>query len=361
MTIVNADDMEEDEGKYAGAAEEGDEDIKWNTGHDSSLYTAQVPMPTADSAQISQCVKEAVQEHGKVDWVQISQQTAFPIRYCLEQNRYNEGKSRWKYDAATFRWSQAQVLLHFINEHYPAPTPIDFVAVSNFLWLYPADCIKMYELLRGQFDWGAAEIAKASRLSSEGWSNAQIARQLSPTMGGRRVRIALRQSRACLPEIKLPSEIDPVSVERVRELVDAGVSAEDPDIPLILEQARAALPGYDSRIVNRCTLAILSIYPQFASRRNYQLQRPNRAVATNISLQGSTPAISTLPTLSSGSPPQISSKWTTEETMLLIQYARATRTAKNWKYFSTTLGTKTPSQCINKYRALRRHGKATDL
>ncbi|KAJ2077670.1 hypothetical protein H4R24_004992 [Coemansia sp. RSA 988] len=363
MTIFSASDAEEDEstGKYAGPAEEGDEDINWDTGHGSPLHTAQVPMPTADSAQISQCIKDALQQNRKVDWMTISQQTGFPIRYCLEQNRYNEGKSRWDYDASTFRWSQAQVLLHFINEHYPAPTPIDFVAVSNFLWLYLADCIKMYELLRGQFEWGSAELALASRLSSEGWSNAQIARQLSPTMGGRRVRIALRQSRARLPEIKLPTEIDSDNVERVRRLVASGVSAEDPDVPLILEQARAALPGYDSRVVNRCTLAILSIYPQFASRRNYQLQRPNRVVSANISAQDATPAISVHPTLASGSPPQISSKWTIEETMLLIQYARATRTSKNWKYFSTTLGTKTPSQCINKYRALRRHGKAADL
>ncbi|PIA13481.1 hypothetical protein COEREDRAFT_83449 [Coemansia reversa NRRL 1564] len=365
INTANAGDVEEDEDikKVSSPGEEGDEDIKWDTGHGDPLPTAQVPMPTADSAQISLCVMETIQQHGKVEWTLISQLTRFSIRYCLEQNRYNEGKSRWNYNASTFQWSQAQILLRFINEHYPAPTPIDFMAVSNFLWVYPADCVKMYELLRGQFEWGSAELAIASRLSSEGWANAQIARQLSPTMGGRRVRIALRQSRARLPEIKLPSEIDSNNVERVRELVARGVSVEDPDVPLILEQARAALPGYDSRIVNRCTLAILSIYPQFASRRNYQSQRPVRITSVNMSTQDVSPTIPSVQPASNltGGLAQLSSKWTAEETMLLIQYAQATRTAKNWKYFSTTLGTKTSSQCINKYRALRRHGKTADL
>ncbi|KAJ2190899.1 hypothetical protein IW139_004992, partial [Coemansia sp. RSA 353] len=327
-------------------AQEGDDDddIVWNTGHKSADYKPQLPMPTANSAIVSDHVERLFYTLGQVDWAMVSQMTRLPLQFCLEMNTYNVGKTPWTYDAATFLWSQADALKAFIDQFYPAPASINFLAVSNFFWICLPNCIEMYELLCGHFEWTPAALGQAARLSAQGWSSTRIARQLSPTMGARRVTEELEKLHLRKPEIQIPAGIDPRHVRAIRavvaELLADFSAAASADVPHILERARAACLDLDATKADCCTLAVLSTHPPFASRRTLSsARRASRAnsVAENTSPVGRTGC-----------------RWSKQETELLVQYANSTKTTKNWKYFANLLGTKTPVQCTNKYRAMRK-------
>ncbi|KAJ2833774.1 hypothetical protein J3B01_004255 [Coemansia erecta] len=304
----------------------------------------QLPMPTANSAIVSDHVERLFYTLGQVDWAMVSQMTRLPLQFCLEMNTYNVGKTPWTYDAATFLWSQADALKAFIDQFYPAPASINFLAVSNFFWICLPNCIEMYELLCGHFEWTPAALGQAARLSAQGWSSTRIARQLSPTMGARRVTEELEKLHLRKPEIQIPAGIDPRHVRAIRavvaELLADFSAAASADVPHILERARAACLDLDATKADCCTLAVLSTHPPFASRRTLSsARRASRAnsVAENTSPVGRTGC-----------------RWSKQETELLVQYANSTKTTKNWKYFANLLGTKTPVQCTNKYRAMRK-------
>ncbi|KAJ2450655.1 hypothetical protein EV183_004155 [Coemansia sp. RSA 2336] len=338
----------------------GSDDIQWDTGHGEASYEPRLLMPTADSAIVTDKVKTCIEEHGKVDWRSISLETGFPLKYCLEMNMYNADKMPWVYDAQTFKWEQAEALRVFITQFYPAPTPIDFLAVSNFFWINLPSCIEMYEMLRGAFEWTASDLGYASQLATQGWELDRIARQLSPTMGGKRVFAALQQCRVREPEIQIPVQADEQSQSQIRQIVEqqlqqTDINSNGVDVLLMLEKARKACCHLPTPTADRCTLAILTTFPQFSTRSNNGIHKRGRS--------------NTLPRQSQGllcDPPQspppmsflgakrISGRWTPQETKLLVQYAQSTKTTKNWKYFANLLGTKTPSQCNNKYRAMRK-------
>ncbi|KAJ2816746.1 hypothetical protein IWW50_006394, partial [Coemansia erecta] len=339
----------EDDAEALDDNDDQDDDIKWSTGHGIASYEPQLLMPTADSAVVSLQVERLMSESGHVDWALVSQLTEFPVKYCLEMNTYNTGKTAWTYDSKTFSMEQATALQSFITQFYPAPTRIDFLAVSNFFWVCLPNCIDMYELLCGRFDWTPADINLASRLAAQGMRASDIARQLSPTMGARRVVRALQEARVREPEINIPADADDRSVAAIRAIVAELTDAADDaaaDVPRILERARAACPSLDSTTSDLCTLAVLSTMPPFASRRSQFAARPQRAEASPVE------------PVRSGSA-RIACRWSRQETELLVQYARSTKNTKNWKYFAKLLGTKTPSQCTNKYRAMRKLRKLT--
>ncbi|KAJ2161022.1 hypothetical protein GGF46_001824 [Coemansia sp. RSA 552] len=327
------------------STDNGGEDIEWNTGHINPMASIYLPMPTADSTSITDAVERYIKEHGApVDWQEVSRQTGFPVFYCLENNLCSQDKSWWTYSMETFDWRLAESLRMFIQEHYPAPKEINFVAVSNFTWIVIADCILLYNSLCGEYEWTTASLNRASRLSNEGWTNAQIARYLSPTMGGSRVAQVLPQSKsrelAALP----PPEMDEGSIEVVRTLVMAASgSAKDVDVPGMMESARQALAHLDSHMVDKCTLAILSTHPSFAARRP-----PRRSTSTNARAapQG---AQQPAPSTSSGIR---TCRWSKEETLLLTSYVQTTEGTRNWRYFASVIATKSLSQCQNKFRSL---------
>ncbi|KAJ2499230.1 hypothetical protein GGH96_003676 [Coemansia sp. RSA 1972] len=325
-------------------AQEGDDDIVWSTGHKSTDYKPQLLMPTTNSAIVSDHVERLFCTLGQVDWAMVSQMTRLPVQFCLEINTYNVGKKPWTYDASTFRWSLADELKAFIDRFYPAPASINFLAVSNFFWICLPNCIEMYELLCGHFEWTPAALGQAARLTAQDWSAARIARQLSPTMGARRVTEELERLNLRKPEIQIPAGIDARHVRAIRAVVNDLLSdfraAASADVSYILERARAECPDLDASKANRCTLAVLSTHPPFASRRTLSsARRASRAnsVVENVSPIGRTGC-----------------RWTKQEIELLVQYATSTKSTKNWKYFANLLGTKTPVQCTNKYRAMRK-------
>ncbi|KAJ2755367.1 hypothetical protein GGI19_001719, partial [Coemansia pectinata] len=53
--------------------------------------------------------------------------------------------------ATEFSGNMASRMTGFIKEHYPASTPVNYRAVSNFMWVTMEDCTHMHSMLHGRF------------------------------------------------------------------------------------------------------------------------------------------------------------------------------------------------------------------
>ncbi|KAJ2768642.1 hypothetical protein IWQ56_002861, partial [Coemansia nantahalensis] len=250
----------DDEAKKDDEGEDG-EDIRWETGHDGENFFRGVPMPTTSIAAVTQAVRECYLAHGRVDWAAISAQTSQPVIACMEQNQFSEGKVRWAYDSESFSWDLANAMHSFIVQHYPAPAPIDFAAVSNVLWVQLPDCIRMFRMLRGEFEWTPEAQRRAGQLASLGLTNTAIARVLSPTMGGRRVAEMLHRCGVNAPPTPMPRRVDAASEAVIRDVIARYFRPEAPNASVVLECACRMLPELSWRRVYESTLIILSQHP----------------------------------------------------------------------------------------------------
>ncbi|KAJ1740267.1 hypothetical protein LPJ68_003934 [Coemansia sp. RSA 1086] len=109
---------------------------------------------SADHTEVvSREVCEQYHKHKCVDWAQISAAVGLSQRVCLEANEFNEGKSHWEYDPDAFSQEMADRMTQFIKSNYPYPIPVNYQAVSNYMWIDKNDCYKMAKLLDGEIDW----------------------------------------------------------------------------------------------------------------------------------------------------------------------------------------------------------------
>ncbi|KAJ2779028.1 hypothetical protein GGI15_004006, partial [Coemansia interrupta] len=90
---------------------------------------------------------------GSIDWAKVSKLTGLNQRECLEACELDEGKERWTYSPETFRWDDANRMTDFIKDTYPGPSPVNYRAVSNYLWIKLEDCLTMHNLLQGKIQW----------------------------------------------------------------------------------------------------------------------------------------------------------------------------------------------------------------
>ncbi|KAJ2818147.1 hypothetical protein FBU31_005980 [Coemansia sp. 'formosensis'] len=96
-------------------------------------------------------VQRQLELDSTVDWSQVSQETGLGIRECLELSKYDVGKAEWRYDPDTLSQRMVDHMVGFIKEYYPVPVPVNYRAVSNFMWISMEDCIRMHGLLQGKF------------------------------------------------------------------------------------------------------------------------------------------------------------------------------------------------------------------
>ncbi|KAJ2395024.1 hypothetical protein GGI05_001777 [Coemansia sp. RSA 2603] len=332
------------------------EPLAWTTGHVNVLHKTRSPASTPENDRVTKAVeKMQPQTTGIVDWAAVSQATSVPLSQCLEGNRFDEGKHAWMYTADDFDWAKAERMRAFILASYPAPTPIDFAAVSNFLWTDKTDCIAMYGLLCGRYEWTPTALRTVSELVALGWTDEQIARHLSPTMTGARIahtrRMFQAQAHASAHERPLlPANVDAAALAHVRQLVDRYAADRSVDLVALLQLIRAALPTHDRTLVDRCALITISAHPTCSSKMVRRAHRKPKPKAK----EGRAPRHAAL-----GDPAFFSAKWTDGEIDMLVQYARTNGAERNWRHFADIVGTKTPAQCSNKYRSLRRYHKIT--
>ncbi|KAJ2042429.1 hypothetical protein IW146_000264 [Coemansia sp. RSA 922] len=62
-----------------------------------------------------------------------------------------------------------------IKEHYPAPGPVNYCAVSNYMWVDMKDCIHMHSMLQGKFKWTVADYERAAVLKAQGLTFKEVA------------------------------------------------------------------------------------------------------------------------------------------------------------------------------------------
>ncbi|KAJ2386418.1 hypothetical protein H4S02_003867 [Coemansia sp. RSA 2611] len=141
---------------------------------------------------VSHAVKKQYTQHQSMDWAQVSESVGLSERECLEANQFGDGKARWIYDPDTFSWDMANRMTKFIKTNYPRPLPVNYTAVSNYMWIEPDDCFKMASLLRGEMTWTKDVLAKAVELRGQGMMYKDIARQLSPNLTAEKLGCKLR-------------------------------------------------------------------------------------------------------------------------------------------------------------------------
>ncbi|KAJ2744719.1 hypothetical protein GGI20_002734 [Coemansia sp. BCRC 34301] len=168
--------------------------------------------PATDEAR-----KQLESGSSAVDWSQVSQATGLGFRECLEQSQYDVDKACWHYSPDSFLQSTVDRMTSFIEEHYPAPTPVNYRAVSNYLWIDIDNCIRIHDVLQGKFKWTKAAIERAVDLSTQGQTYREIARRLSPTLSGESVHLALKRQSGKRPAI-VPISAD--EKEEMRRPVD---------------------------------------------------------------------------------------------------------------------------------------------
>ncbi|KAJ2737109.1 hypothetical protein H4R23_001898, partial [Coemansia sp. Cherry 401B] len=146
------------------------------------IYKQREPKRVAEYADaVSHAVKKQYTQHQSVDWARVSESVGLSERECLEVNQFGDGKARWIYDPETFSWDMANRMTAFIETNYSPPLPVNYTAVSNYMWIEPDDCVKMAGLLRGEMTWTKDVLAKVVELRGQGMMYKDIARQL-PTM-----------------------------------------------------------------------------------------------------------------------------------------------------------------------------------
>ncbi|KAJ2646257.1 hypothetical protein GGH99_008097, partial [Coemansia sp. RSA 1285] len=286
-----SDSEDEAIGGGGGTLEDANE---WDTGHGSIEPPAtNAILPTTENTLVTTLVERQVQTSGTVDWSLVSQQSGFTIQQCLEQSHCSKGKRLWTYTPGIeFDWTLAHSMHQFVVQFYPSPTPINFIAVSNFLWVSMADCLRIFDLLRGRIDWSPSTIETVRSLWAQGCNSALIARQLSPTLSAAALerqwmRIIGRGSLNHDVNPLIPKTIDDDSVAVVSAVISDHTARADPQVSAMIVDARESLaPVVDSAVVDQCVLALLSVHPLYDSRRT---RRTRTLLPSGTHTSGTTP------------------------------------------------------------------------
>ncbi|KAJ1816880.1 hypothetical protein LPJ75_001881 [Coemansia sp. RSA 2598] len=354
------------------------EPAPWSTGHVNVLHKTRLPASSSESDLVSRCVEEMVAAQPdryppSVDWSTVSARVGLSVQRCLELNRYSGSKASWVYSVETFEWDRAEHMRQYIVSNYPKPTPINFVAVSNYLWTDMTDCISMYGLLCGRFEWTQEVLTKIGQLVGMGWTDESIASYLSPVMTGTRIahaRLMFQAQEQAFASVygkpQIPAEMDAAGLATIRHLVDMHAENRAVDIVGLLELIRASLPAHDRTLVDKCALITISNHATCVAkmiRRAHRKPKPKAKAKTkgNGKTKGKEKTSSAADNSAASSafddPAFYSAKWTESEIDMLVQYAKANGPERNWRHFADIIGTKTSSQCSNKYRSLRRYQK----
>ncbi|KAJ2489604.1 hypothetical protein IWW47_005237 [Coemansia sp. RSA 2052] len=252
----------------------------------------------------------------------------------------------------------ADRMASFIDEHYPSPAPVNYRAMSNYLWIDVDDCMRMYGIFRGKFKWTKADLERAAELRAQGLTFKEIARHLSPRLPGSSVRYALRRHSQSKPAAV------PISADELREisrLVDeyAGKYLVVEIVSKIRAQlSLASKPSYFGKIVRR-----IAAHPHYQAKlRDIDYTNLANRIAlgqTTVRLAAKeldAPQAVLARNMQSMHSKLYASQWADEETHKLIGYVQGCNAKPDMGYFSKLLGTKSSRQCRTKLDALRRRG-----
>ncbi|KAJ2251544.1 hypothetical protein GGI13_003789 [Coemansia sp. RSA 455] len=303
-------------------------------------------------------VQRQLESNGAVDWLHICQATGLGLRECLELSQYDDGKASWHYDPDSFSQGMADRMTNFIKEHYPAPVPVIYRAVSNFMWVAMDDCIRIHDMLQGKFKWTEADYVRAAALRAQGLTFKAVARHLSPTLTHQSVRSTLKLHLSS-KQVQRPISAD--ELDDISRLVDE-YAGKYPVVEII-DKIRKRLD-----LGNRCSYH-LKISSRIAAHPHYQAKLRDidyNDLANRIATGQTTTKLAAIeldvPQSVLASRMRIlkgklySSKWTEEETHKLVNHVQDCVSKPDYVYFSKELGTKSANQCNCKVRHLKRNG-----
>ncbi|KAJ2782765.1 hypothetical protein H4R18_002082 [Coemansia javaensis] len=207
--------------------------------------------------------KEVQRQRGlgpDIGWAAVGQVVGLSELECLELCRVDEGKAPWAYSPDTFSQQTADRMDAFIAEHYPPPLAPNFRAVSNYMWIDAGDCVRMAQLLRGEFKWTDEAKAKIIKLRQQGLRFKEIARQLSPALDPHRLAKYYRS-------LAQP-RIAPLTAEerrRIKEIIDenAGKASYSETRRLVAEAFSGSPRG---RHLARCVNSYAAAHPFYRAR-----------------------------------------------------------------------------------------------
>ncbi|KAJ2909002.1 hypothetical protein GGI21_002321 [Coemansia aciculifera] len=250
----------------------------------------------------------------------------------------------------------------FINEHYPKPTPVNYRAASNFMWVDMDDCMRMHGLLRGRFKWTEAAYARAAELKAQGLSWKKVARHLSPSLRANNLYTAMTKRSMSNPTPKKAhiSDADAALMEIAR-LVDEYTGKYS-----VVEIANKISDEFD--IANRSccrskTGVRIAAHPHYRAKLDAidydDLVRRIAAGQTTKSLAAEEldiPYYGISERIEHFTNSNYSPEWTGEETSKLIEYARGCSSKPDVAYFSTNIGSKSARQYYDKLCSLKSTG-----
>ncbi|KAJ2872885.1 hypothetical protein GGH93_003664 [Coemansia aciculifera] len=303
-------------------------------------------------------VQRQAESSGAVDWLQVSQATGLGLRECLELSEHDVGKVGWHYDPDSFSQGMADRMTGFIEEHYPAPTPVSYRAVSNFMWVVMEDCIRIHGMLQGKFRWTEAEYERGTALRAQGLTYREIARHLSPTLRHDNVCIALKRYLSPRPVLE---PISAGKLDEISRLVDE--YAGKYPVAEIIAKIRTQLNLGNEFACHTLISIRIAAHPHYQAKLrdiDYndlanriamgQTTRKLAAEELDIPICAMTVRMRTVDNK------LYSSKWTEEEIRKLVDYVQGCGSKPDIAYFSKLLGTKSSAQCSEKIENLRRKG-----
>ncbi|KAJ2109276.1 hypothetical protein GGI16_000792 [Coemansia sp. S142-1] len=303
-------------------------------------------------------VQRQFESSGAVDWSHVSQETGFSRRECLELGQYDINKVGWQYDPDSFSQGMADRMTSFIKEHYPVPTPVNYRAMSNYMWVAMEDCIRMHDILQGKFKWTRADYEWASALRAQGLTLKEVARHFSPTLTPQNVYNALK-IHPSLKQVQNPISADELG--EISRLVDQ-YAGKYPVVEIIGKIHRQLglcnRSGYYSKVAWR-----IAAHPHYQTKlRGIDYNGLANRIATGQTTVKLTakeldvPRVSLVSRLNSLSNKLFPSRWTDEETLKLVDYAQSCDSKFDPEHFSKVLGTKSAQQCNDKVHRLKRKG-----
>ncbi|KAJ2439869.1 hypothetical protein GGF42_007817, partial [Coemansia sp. RSA 2424] len=291
-----------------------------------------------------------------VDWLRVSQETGLSIHECLKHSQYNVGKAHWRYDPDLSSQSMADRMNGFIDERYPSPIPVNYRAMSNYLWIEVDDCMRMYRIFRGKFKWTKADLEWAAELRAQGLTFKEIARHLSPRLPGSSVSSALRRHSHSKPAAVPISADELTEMSRLVDKYAGKYSVVEIIAKIRAQLSLASKPSYFGKIIRR-----IAAHPHYKAKlRDIDYtdlanqialgQMTLKLVAKELDVPRAVLAMN----MESMHSKLYASQWVDEETRKLIDYVQGWNAKLDMGYFSKLLGTKSSTQCHGKLDALRR-------
>ncbi|KAJ1820359.1 hypothetical protein LPJ60_003262 [Coemansia sp. RSA 2675] len=284
---------------------------------------------------------------GAADWSQVSQATGLELRECLELSQHDDGKARWHYDPDTPSQAMIGRMTSFIKEHYLVPTPVNYRAVSNFMWIVMEDCIQIHEMAQGKFKWTEANVERAAALRAQGLAYKEVARRLSPVLPAYRVFEVVKRYSS---HKQVPNPASVFELEEISRLVDE-YAGKHSVVDIATKICKQLKFGGRRSIYSAINLRIAA-HPHYQAKvRDIDYSNLANRIAkgqTTVTLAAKeldVPHRLLVDRMRGLDSKLYSPKWTDEETRKLIDLMQSCDSQPSHSFISKVIGTKSVAQC----------------